>query len=478
MENTKKKSNKKLIIILAVVAVFAVALVLTSLLKPKDNGLVVDLADTTVLKYRNLEKTISGNGIVESANITLVYSTLGYLVESVEVELGDYVEEGQLLATLDGEAIQNQITSAQINMNTAQTAQQQQIQMAQTNYDNFVYALEHGLNTNLNTAKLQADNAKKAYETATDAYMTYLDNYKTSIEGSDNQDELYEDFLKNDETLKNLSEAMQAAGENYDNAKTALNSVRNALDDQLEGYRTALKNAKENANIDAAEESIRQLKVSLSDTKIKAPVSGTVTAVYAKKGASGSGLLFVIEDVDDLIVTTNIKGYDIDTVKEGCEVRLTSEAIDDAEISGVLTKVAPTANKNAYGMTDKTSEVLFAAEVEVTTQNSGLKIGMEADLDYIIEASENVLTVPYDAVYQKDGRYFLIAIEEQKDGRYLLSEIEVSTGMDDDLDITVSGVDLKEGIRILNVPDNYRDYIGQSLKSGTIDSSPFPFPMG
>ena len=44
-----------------------------------------------------------------------------------------------------------------------------------------------------------------------------------------------------------------------------------------------------------------QLQESLEDTRITAPCSGTVTAVYAEVGSTGSGLLFIIEDVDDLV---------------------------------------------------------------------------------------------------------------------------------------------------------------------------------
>ncbi len=492
----EKKSKKKLIIVLAVIAVIVLLVISGLFLKPKNTAKIVDLDDTTVLKIRDIEKTISGVGVVESSNSTLVYSTLGYLVEKVNVSLGDYVEKGDLLAVLEDDVIQNQITSAQLNLNQAETSLNQQVEMAQTNYDNFVYALENNLNTTLNSAKAQKESAFDAYESAKNALESYkknspaisaakaeldlaLQGYKNgtvTLEKVNEATKKYDEVLSSDPNFTQLKTALEGATKAYNAALVALESVENSLNDQLEAYETALKNAKD-ANTDAAEESLRQLKVSLNDTKIKAPVSGTVTAVYAKEGASGSGLLFVIEDTENLIISTDIKGYDIDTLKEGVNVQISTEAIDDKVFNGVLTLVAPTANKTQYGTTDSSKEPLFAAEIEVTTKNSGLRIGMDADLDYIIEAQKSILAVPYDAVFERNGQNYVIVIEEQSDNKWLLKEVSVNVGMDDDLDIVVSG-DIREGMRVLNNADGYIEYIGQKLESGTIESSPFPFPMG
>lgn len=510
-----KKSTKRFIILGIVLVLVILALFL--FLKPKSNSsAVVDLKDTTVLSLRDIKKSISGSGIVESADSTLVYSTLASLVESVDVKLGDYVVKGQLLAVLDSDSIQNQLTSAQISLNSAQTAQKQQLEAAQANYDNFVYALENGLNTTLNSAQAQADSAFEGYSKAKVAYNNYLksnpaivsakanldsaktalESAKTAYENDRDNDSLrvtyenaqsnytaaqnnYNAVLNSDSVLKEYERAAQTALKGYETALTALKSVKNSLNDQLEAYETALKNAKESSSTESLEENIRQLKVTLADTQIKAPVSGTVTAVYAKKGASGSGLLFVIEDTENLIVDTSVKSYDIASVKEGLLVSITSEAIKDKEFEGIITSVAPTADKTAYGTTDISKEAAFSVDVEVTSKDSGLKIGMEVDLDFIIEEQNSVFAVPYDAVYEKGNKSYVICAEETKDGKYRLKEIEVSVGLDDDFDIVISSANLSSGMRILNDTDGYTDLIGKVLPSGTVDKTPiFPFQVG
>ena len=95
-----------------------------------------------------------------------------------------------------------------------------------------------------------------------------------------------------------------------------------------EGTTSGTASANAGANTAVTQESIRQLNQTLDDTKITAPVSGTVTAVYASVGSSGSGLLFVIEDTEHLVVSTSVKGYDLGDVKTGMTVEnMAAEAV-------------------------------------------------------------------------------------------------------------------------------------------------------
>lgn len=68
------------------------------------------------------ESSISATGTVESSDTTKVYSALAYQVNSVLVEVGDVVKEGDLLAELDGEQIENQIATQKTSMEVASAA--------------------------------------------------------------------------------------------------------------------------------------------------------------------------------------------------------------------------------------------------------------------------------------------------------------------------------------------------------------------
>ena len=618
----KKKKTKKGLIIGVVVGAAALALLGFGLLGGKAEAPQLDLADTTILTYTDLQSIISATGTVESAQSTTVYSTVAYPVMAVHVEVGDRVLEGDLLAELDDKSIRNQIASQEISLDVSSQSSAQQVETARDNYENFKSGLDQGLNTTLNSAQVQADTAYDNYLKAQTTYDRYLESlnlgenttlinadaalrnaWDTLTSAEDAYDQLSSGYLESknvlwdleaqleeanaalstlkedlnqieeqlqiaddelsrlygtpeenrddqhaalvaqweatysnlkaekiqkteerlkleatvlilpsrigeaenaisqletqltsaenalskaelaydtqvssynatvttvDNTLADYRTNVDTAWKNYQNALTSLSAAEKSVQDQLETYENSLSSAQIGANKAVSEEGLRQLQENLEDARITAPCSGTVTAVYAKVGSTGSGLLFVIEDVDNLVVDTSVKGYDVGTVQTGMKVLIRSDATGVKEMEGVLTKIAPTSNKNALGQSDMTGDAVFAAEVEITSRDTGLRIGMEAQLDYILAEEDHVLAVPYDAVYTDDGGQTCILIAvEQEDGRYLIQSLPVTTGMDDDLDMVVSGSGVREGLRVINEADSYLHLLGQTVLAGT-----------
>ena len=319
--------------------------------------------------------------------------------------------------------------------------------MLQSSYEEASAAL-----TQLEAQLASADSALSKAELA---YETQVTTYNATVTTVDN-------------TLADYSTNVETAWKNYQNALTSLAAAEKTVQDQLEGYENSLSSAQIGANKAASEEGLRQLQENLADTQITAPCSGTITAVYAEVGSAGSGLLFVIEDVDHLVVDTSVKGYDVGTVQTGMKVLIRSDATGSNEMEGILTKIAPTSTKNAMGQSNTTGDAVFAAEVEITSRDTGLRIGMEAQLDYILAEEDHVLAVPYDAVYTDDaGQTCILIAVEQEDGRYLIQSLPVTTGMDDDLDMVVSGSGVREGLRVINEADTYLHLLGQTVVAGT-----------
>jgi len=189
-----------------------------------------------------------------------------------------------------------------------------------------------------------------------------------------------------------------------------------------------------------------------------------VTAVYASVGSSGSGLLFVIEDTDHLVVSTSVKGYDLGDVKTGMTVEIKSDATGDSVIYGTLTTIAPTAKKNQLGDTEASNDPSFEAEVSVDTADCGLRIGMEARLSYIIDRAEHVLTVPYEAGFtDESGQSCILVLRAQEKETYLVEKLPVTTGLDDDLDIAVSGTGVEEGLRVITEAKTYLELAGKTV---------------
>ena len=97
--------------------------------------------DVMTLSSTDLRRTVSATGTVESAQSVLVYSTQSYAVQEVLVEVGDYVEAGQLMAKLDDGVILDQIESQEAALSASNSASSAAIAAAEHNYEQYKAAL-------------------------------------------------------------------------------------------------------------------------------------------------------------------------------------------------------------------------------------------------------------------------------------------------------------------------------------------------
>lgn len=267
------------------------------------------------------------------------------------------------------------------------------------------------------------------------------------------------------EVQKDVAKAqLDAAKQSAETAKQQQEATKNAIEQQIESLQDSLVGSQLAAESNRAQEiAIQKMQNTLADASITAPVSGVVTAVYAKVGEPGNGLLFVVEDTESLKVKTRIKEYDIANVQVGMPVTIKSDATGDKEISGTITYIAPAAVKSDTGSTQTSSNnsnVEFEAEVQVNDKDSGLRIGMNTRLTVLLEEKQDVFGVAYDSVVKKqDGTNVLYVAEpESAEGKdasaYVVTEVPVTTGLETDLYIEVSGSGIQNGMSIITDPQS------------------------
>ena len=605
----KKNKRRRKWIILGVILVLIVALVVNCSMQAQKMASMLSLSATVVLTRSDIESTVGATGTVESADSHTVYSTQSYPVKAVHVEVGDVVQEGELLCELDASALEDQIEAQELSTGISAQAAAQQVKTARDNYNATKDMLEEGLNTSIvsaensvratydawqkairtydtyeesldddtNATLIQYDNAvdtayntytaaKAAYDAALAArdaaklaldaatqptdnsadiaaaqaaydaaaadvaaketalaqaqasgdaaaiataeadlttaqntlkdkaqdlldaqeidpldqdYYTKLADYNakqtalnTAEKTRDNAKNAYDTakaqrraaYDNSDTTLSDYARAVDTAYDNYNAALVTLEAAQKSAQTQLQSSKNSLSTAEISGNMDSAVLKLAQMQEDLDETRVTANAAGTVTAVYAKVGANGAGLLFVIEDVNNLIVKTSVSGYDIADVKVGMPVTIKSDATGETVINGKINTIAPTSEKNAVGETNTAGDVLFDTEVAVLDKDTGLRIGMSARLKYIVEQQSGVISVPFDALYEKeDGQSYVLAATPQADGKYLLKEMPVTKGLENDLDVVITGDGVEEGLRILTNPENYRALAGREV---------------
>ncbi len=516
-KNNTGKGNKKRTrrwIILGIIVVVIAGLFYTCSQIGKQAQNILAQSDTLVLSYQDFENSISATGTVESAKSDYVYSTQNYPVQVVHVEVGDVVQVGDLLAELDSSALEDQIEAKEVSTGISAEAAAQQVKTARDSYNSGKEALDEGLNSSIisaeNGVQVAYDNWQKAIrtyenydETVDDALDEAEDEVRDTKAAYDAAAEVAsasslpadiairdaaeaawkqaqrtletveEQYDTSDNTLKEYRYAIDSAYNAYVTAQEQLEAAQHSAQTQLQGSKNSLSTAQINANMDSATLALAQMQEDLEETKIKAPASGTVTAIYAEVGASGAGLLFVIEDTANLVVETSVKGYDAGTVQVNMPVFIKSDATGDEVFDGRITSIAPTSNKNALGETDTTSDVLFATEVEVLSKDIGLRIGMSVRLNYIIAQQQGVIFVPYDAIYENDnGESCVLLAEKQQDGRYKLREVKVTQGQENDIDVIITGDEIAPDVMVVTTPDKYLTKLDQEL--AMVDFSAIP----
>ena len=452
---------------------------------------------TVTLQKGTLEDSISATGTVQSSDVSNVTTDLKYTVKTVNVQVGDSVEEGDVICTLDTSELEESIRKLQESLADAKAEARKQYEKAQAS---LTEAEENVKSTydDMKEAEDERDSAKSAYETAAAAVKSYqaevdaanadlltklnarqaaLDAY-TAAGGTvdENGDPVTSatseaastaadlsalaealakangEYKSAEQTLKTAEANLQTAqsASNYTALSSAYNQAQTACEQAKTTYENAIKTSEtaeesrdtalENYNKAGESDELEELQSQLEKCTLKAETSGKVTAVNATVGSAIEGTAATIQDTDSLKISITIAEYDIDSVSEGMHAVITSDVID-GEINGTLTQISPTASGGG------SSSSTFSAEVTVDDENSGLLIGTNAKVQIIQSTTEDVFTVPLDAIEEKeDGTSAIYVKSGEENGEPVFEEVQVVVGATNDYYAEVSGVDLEEGM--------------------------------
>lgn len=472
------KQHKKFTALLVVLAL-AAAIVLRFLpQKGAAQGSTVNFVRTTTLQKTSLENSVSTTGTVESANVSTVTTDLKYTVKSVNVQVGDTVQAGDVICTLDTEDLEKQIERAKESL-TDQTEQTQEAydkalksyNEAKKDYDDAVTAADDAEDDyydswdDLNAAVNQVSALQAEYDSKQSQLSSMLTEYNEAVStyGVDSDEakaakDRYEKFEQNDAqdaqtALENaqkttgyqsLVQAKDQAVAAWEQAKTA----KKQAEKQLETASESLDTAKKNLDKSGSSDTLEDLQEQLTKCTLTAETSGTVTSLNATVGSICSDTVATIQDTNALKIAVTIQEYDVPNVSIGMKARITSDATD-GEISGTLTQISPTATAATGGQSSSSSSGTFSAEVSVDGASSGLLIGMNANVEIVQSTTDNVFVVPYDAVGTEDDGTKYVMVKTGGDGADATFEkVTVTTGAENDYYIEISGDALSEGMEV------------------------------
>lgn len=462
------KLKKKIVIPIVFVAVAAAAVIAVP--RIVSGGVSLPAYEANRLAKMDLKNTVSVTGTVKSEDATNVYSTLAYQVKALNVKVGDTVKAGDVLCELDTTDLETTIRQQSASIANQQSRAQQSLSVAKNQLETEKFNQENNIDTQLANAESAVTNAELTLESAEARLIAdrrTLREYRDTVGDTSEYDPteagykqaVIQDEISVDKAKKALEDAKATFAAQKKN-KDILNK------EAIVSGQNQVNTAALGTNFDDQLIQLNKLKEDLEKAVVKAPVSGVVTAVMAKEGGSGQGLLFVIEDTAKLKIDTKVKEYDIASVQTGQPVVIKSDGTGDDEYAGKVGKIAPTAVKSANGDTVETTDVQFATEIGVAQSGTRLKIGMNARIDIITEEKSGVFAVPYDAVVENENGESIVyvaktvetaAAEGEESAKpvppkTIAEPVTVTTGMETDFYIEIMSDTLKEGDLIISNP--------------------------
>lgn len=382
------------------------------------------------------------------------------LEKATEKDPNKLIEIENEIAKKDSQIEENKKALAAINFDQIKNSANENINRLTKNQSE-TEILIGKISEDLATAKADEqkyDSQAEALEKEVEGQVKQVES--TELEVKKAKEDLYNDADKalkakksRQDELKTLEKNLETAKNNYDNAKKNLESTKEQVSNEISGLRDNLNTAKAGANnLDEVE--IENLSQELDKVMIKAPADGTVTEVPAKEGQVPTGYLAKIETIDKLRIESQIKEYDKNSISVGTEVEITSDSLVGETFKGKVISIDPA--PMPVSEDNKSGEVLYKTVVEIDEgQEEKLAPGMTLRVKYILSQEKDTFKVPSDAIFERDGKSYVLGLKNIGKDDYQVEKVEVTRGLENDAETAIKSKDLKVGDKVLATSGGY-----------------------
>ena len=210
------------------------------------------------------------------------------------------------------------------------------------------------------------------------------------------------------------------------------------------------KEEKSNAQdaLDIVRKGVSKKYASLSNTQIRATISGMILNVPIKAGNSviqantfnDGTTIASVANMNDLIFRGNIDETEVGKVKEGMPILLTVGAINTVKFNATLEYISP------KGL-EQNGAVLFEIKAAVQVPDSVfIRAGYSANAEIVLAKSSDVLTVPESTIEFSNDSAFVYVMKGESP--QVFDKKQVVIGLSDGIKIEIKeGLTLQDKIR-------------------------------
>lgn len=237
-------------------------------------------------------------------------------------------------------------------------------------------------------------------------------------------------------------QALKDAQSSYDRTSTLYESGA-VSKTSLEDMTTKLVNAqlsvqKARQELDKLDAAISIAQDNVSNYSVIAPISGLIGSFEVEIGemVNSQTNAAVIVSIDTVKVKATVPESVVNTISVGSKVPVKVEALDKS-VEGTVTAIAPKMESTTMG---------YPVEVSITNPTGEIKPGMTAVINLATGVLSNVITVPMDAVIEKDGQHIVYLMENDKAKEVYVqtgfaneSQVEITSGLEEGQSLVVQG---------------------------------------
>ncbi|MDQ0048909.1 RND family efflux transporter MFP subunit [Paenibacillus polymyxa] len=363
-------------------------------------------------------------------------------IQSINLTVGQKVNKGDTLFTIDQKDLQDSIKQSQesyqvalANLKQAESGAAQSVQQAESSVDQAKSALVQQDNTITQAQTSLVD----AQSSVRDAQNTLNRNQQLFSAGALSQSELEQSQIAHRRALT----AVENAQITLHNAQTSKQSAQTTYSNAQKSLRLA----QQKTGIDVARASVNQARSSLDtarsqlvDTVVKAPISGTISVVTGTQGqmVSAQSAVATIANTNPIIAKVNVSESELLKMQVGSSVTVGVDSLNK-RIEAKVSAVNPVMDNDLKA---------YPVEISVPNGSGELKSGMVVTVYMKSEAPKNIL-VSQDAITEQAGKKYAYVVEgtvakrvEVQTGQESAKQVEVTKGLAEGQNVVVKGVSL------------------------------------
>jgi multidrug resistance efflux pump len=246
---------------------------------------------------------------------------------------------------------------------------------------------------------------------------------------------------------------------NVETARIDLEAVKKRTASQLK-QRTASKLSREN-HVRELRQELQELQEKIGKMVLKAPTGGLV--IFGESGERrrwrdddeirvGSRVwpretIITLPDMSEMIVQFRVHEADINKIRPGIEGSVVVDSYGAKTFKGKIIKIADLANAGGWRSDPDVRE--FDVEILLDGRDLGLKPGVTARVEIVVDRKEDVLRVPITAVHGKPGEFHCFV---QRGGGIVAQAVELGMTSETHSEV-LSGLDAQDTVLLGAAPE-------------------------